>query len=219
MSPMRCRAVVITLFQDQCAANSALLLVRRHCVCFLCSYIVKLVCEFRAYPRSGLHASRPPLPYTPGLDCAGVVIAVGPGVSSVKVCPSASVCPPVCLRRHSKLVVFPGEYCLRRSCFVTMHCARLFSLCFSFYISLLSSSPAFPPLIFFSCPPLLPSSTIRPIFVSQSSFLPILSRYRQGIGCTLTVPSPVLTLLKASFLPPLSCPCQTRSHFRRCLCV
>ncbi|MCC6346725.1 MAG: NADPH:quinone reductase [Nitrospirales bacterium] len=37
------------------------------------------------YIRSGLYASLPPLPYTPGLDAAGVVVAVGEGVRSVSV--------------------------------------------------------------------------------------------------------------------------------------
>src|SRR5215213_8778015 len=33
------------------------------------------------YIRSGVHAVRPPLPYTPGLDAAGEVEAVGEGVT------------------------------------------------------------------------------------------------------------------------------------------
>lgn len=37
-----------------------------------------------AYIRSGLHASRPALPYTPGMDAAGVVEAVGMNVRHVK---------------------------------------------------------------------------------------------------------------------------------------
>jgi NADPH2:quinone reductase len=37
------------------------------------------------YVRSGQYAMKPPLPYTPGADCAGVVESVGEGVSSVRV--------------------------------------------------------------------------------------------------------------------------------------
>jgi NADPH2:quinone reductase len=37
------------------------------------------------YIRSGLHAQRPALPYTPGIDGAGIVVAVGEGVERVKV--------------------------------------------------------------------------------------------------------------------------------------
>jgi NADPH2:quinone reductase len=37
------------------------------------------------YIRSGAYARRPPLPFTPGSDGAGVVEAVGPGVAGVKV--------------------------------------------------------------------------------------------------------------------------------------
>jgi NADPH2:quinone reductase len=37
------------------------------------------------YVRSGTYAVRPPLPYTPGMDAAGTVEAVGEGVESVKV--------------------------------------------------------------------------------------------------------------------------------------
>lgn len=37
------------------------------------------------YIRSGTHSVKPALPYTPGGDAAGVVTAVGPGVTSVKV--------------------------------------------------------------------------------------------------------------------------------------
>jgi NADPH2:quinone reductase len=37
------------------------------------------------YIRSGAYAVKPPLPYTPGLDAAGTVEAVGEGVESVKV--------------------------------------------------------------------------------------------------------------------------------------
>ncbi|RPI54707.1 MAG: NADPH:quinone reductase, partial [Acidobacteria bacterium] len=36
------------------------------------------------YIRSGVYASLPPLPYTPGADAAGVVEAVGPGVQEFK---------------------------------------------------------------------------------------------------------------------------------------
>jgi len=36
------------------------------------------------YARSGNYASKPPLPYTPGTDGAGLVEAVGPGVKAVK---------------------------------------------------------------------------------------------------------------------------------------
>ncbi len=39
------------------------------------------------YIRSGNYANKPALPYTPGHDAAGVVTAIGPGVSSVKVRP------------------------------------------------------------------------------------------------------------------------------------
>src|ERR1044071_22023 len=35
------------------------------------------------YIRSGVHAVKPPLPYTPGLDAAGEVEAVGEGVTRV----------------------------------------------------------------------------------------------------------------------------------------
>jgi NADPH:quinone reductase len=37
------------------------------------------------YIRTGTYAIKPPLPYTPGQDAAGVVIAVGPGVASVNI--------------------------------------------------------------------------------------------------------------------------------------
>ncbi|HTE20407.1 MAG TPA: NADPH:quinone reductase, partial [Armatimonadota bacterium] len=37
------------------------------------------------YIRSGAYARKPPLPYTPGTDAAGVVAAVGEGVSSVSI--------------------------------------------------------------------------------------------------------------------------------------
>src|SRR5579885_405903 len=36
------------------------------------------------YFRSGVSPSKPPLPYTPGMDGAGVVEAVGAGVTHVK---------------------------------------------------------------------------------------------------------------------------------------
>jgi NADPH:quinone reductase len=36
------------------------------------------------YIRSGMYARKPPLPYTPGTDAAGEVIAIGEGVSRVK---------------------------------------------------------------------------------------------------------------------------------------
>jgi NADPH2:quinone reductase len=36
------------------------------------------------YIRSGTYATKPPLPYTPGADAAGIVEAVGEGVESVK---------------------------------------------------------------------------------------------------------------------------------------
>ena len=38
-----------------------------------------------AYMRTGTYAMKPNLPYTPGADAAGVVAAVGEGVTSVKV--------------------------------------------------------------------------------------------------------------------------------------
>jgi NADPH2:quinone reductase len=38
-----------------------------------------------AYIRTGLHAQRPALPYTPGIDGAGIVMAVGEGVEGVRV--------------------------------------------------------------------------------------------------------------------------------------
>lgn len=41
------------------------------------------------YIRAGLHAVKPPLPYTPGTDAAGVVESIGEGVTSVA--PSESV--------------------------------------------------------------------------------------------------------------------------------
>src|SRR6187551_1634698 len=37
-----------------------------------------------AYIRSGAYARLPPLPYTPGFDGAGVIDAVGPGVTTWK---------------------------------------------------------------------------------------------------------------------------------------
>lgn len=37
------------------------------------------------YIRSGMHARRPDLPYTPGMDAAGTVVATGEGVRRVKV--------------------------------------------------------------------------------------------------------------------------------------
>jgi len=40
---------------------------------------------YDTYMRNGTYAIRPPLPYTPGSDAAGVVEAVGEGVSKVKV--------------------------------------------------------------------------------------------------------------------------------------
>ena len=36
------------------------------------------------YVRLGTYARKPNLPYTPGSDVAGIVEAVGPGVTSVK---------------------------------------------------------------------------------------------------------------------------------------
>ena len=38
-----------------------------------------------SYIRAGTYAAKPPLPYTPGMDAAGTVEAVGEGVESVKV--------------------------------------------------------------------------------------------------------------------------------------
>ncbi len=38
-----------------------------------------------AYIRSGMHAQRPALPYTPGIDGSGIVVAVGEGVERVQV--------------------------------------------------------------------------------------------------------------------------------------
>ena len=38
-----------------------------------------------SYIRTGTYAAKPPLPYTPGMDAAGTVEAVGEGVESVKV--------------------------------------------------------------------------------------------------------------------------------------
>ncbi len=38
-----------------------------------------------AYIRSGNYALKPPLPYTPGSDAAGIIDSVGPGVQGVKV--------------------------------------------------------------------------------------------------------------------------------------
>lgn len=40
---------------------------------------------YDTYMRSGNYATRPPLPYTPGADAAGVVEAVGGGVQGIKV--------------------------------------------------------------------------------------------------------------------------------------
>lgn len=39
---------------------------------------------YDTYMRSGTYAVKPPLPYTPGSDAAGVIEAVGPGVKRVK---------------------------------------------------------------------------------------------------------------------------------------
>src|SRR5690349_10875444 len=39
---------------------------------------------YDTYMRSGTYAVKPPLPYTPGSDGAGVVEAVGPGITKVK---------------------------------------------------------------------------------------------------------------------------------------
>ena len=39
---------------------------------------------YDTYMRTGTYAVKPPLPYTPGSDAAGVVEAVGPGVTKVK---------------------------------------------------------------------------------------------------------------------------------------
>src|ERR1700694_2178537 len=39
---------------------------------------------YATYMRAGTYAIKPPLPYTPGSDAAGVVEAVGPGVTGVK---------------------------------------------------------------------------------------------------------------------------------------
>jgi NADPH2:quinone reductase len=39
---------------------------------------------YDAYMRNGTYAVKPPLPYTPGSDGAGVIEAVGPGVTKVK---------------------------------------------------------------------------------------------------------------------------------------
>src|SRR5579884_2248801 len=36
------------------------------------------------YIRAGLYAKRPALPYTPGTDAAGSVVAVGPGMTGMK---------------------------------------------------------------------------------------------------------------------------------------
>ena len=37
------------------------------------------------YMRQGLHNRAPPLPYIPGMEGAGIIIVVGPGVTSCKV--------------------------------------------------------------------------------------------------------------------------------------
>src|SRR6202049_2118204 len=39
---------------------------------------------YDTYMRAGVYAIKPPLPYTPGSDAAGVVEAVGEGVAKVK---------------------------------------------------------------------------------------------------------------------------------------
>src|SRR6201987_2307877 len=39
---------------------------------------------YDTYMRTGTYAIKPPLPYTPGSDAAGVVEAIGSGVSKVK---------------------------------------------------------------------------------------------------------------------------------------
>src|SRR3954465_5861598 len=36
------------------------------------------------YIRTGTYAAKPPLPYTPGTDAAGIVESVGPGVTQFK---------------------------------------------------------------------------------------------------------------------------------------
>src|SRR5207344_3477304 len=40
---------------------------------------------YETYMRAGTYALKPPLPYTPGSDAAGVVEAVGEGVKRIKV--------------------------------------------------------------------------------------------------------------------------------------
>jgi NADPH2:quinone reductase len=39
---------------------------------------------YDTYMRAGTYAVKPPLPYTPGSDGAGVIEAVGPGVTKIK---------------------------------------------------------------------------------------------------------------------------------------
>lgn len=53
------------------------------------------------YIRSGSYARKPTLPYTPGSDVAGVVDAVGEGVTAVKV----TVNTPLSTYKHSNVLV------------------------------------------------------------------------------------------------------------------
>src|SRR3954466_7253422 len=39
---------------------------------------------YESYTRAGWYPTKPPLPYTPGADAAGIVEAVGPDVKSFK---------------------------------------------------------------------------------------------------------------------------------------
>ena len=47
------------------------------------------------YMRSGMYARKPSLPYTPGLDAAGVVESVGEGVTHVAVCARVYTSGPI----------------------------------------------------------------------------------------------------------------------------
>lgn len=53
------------------------------------------------YIRSGGHGRKPTLPYTPGTDVAGVVEAVGDGVTAVKVRGGKYICISIALHNQN----------------------------------------------------------------------------------------------------------------------
>ncbi len=84
------------------------------CACACAPVVVQVQVAVKAvgvnpvdtYIRTGTHTVKPALPYTPGGDCAGVVTAVGPGVTKLKVhrllCVHHSMlCAPCTLRNHT----------------------------------------------------------------------------------------------------------------------